>query len=113
MSEPSPLVPDLKEMMEEYAEMEEETVHATQAETEQKGEIAEARGETKQLVEDTRKRRGSEEARAERREEKACGLVSECPYFAYKDKLQHKGFIGERGFNKLISPFLEIVESKG
>ena len=101
MSEPSPLVPDLKEMMEEYAEMEEETVHATQAEIEQEGKIAEeARGETEQLVEDTRKRRGAEEARSERREEKACGLVSECAYFAYRDKLQHKGFIGERGFSK-------------
>ena len=27
--------------------------------------------------------------------------------------MQHRDFIGERGFSKLISPFLEIVESKG
>ena len=27
--------------------------------------------------------------------------------------MQHRDFIGERGFSKLISPFQEIVESKG
>ena len=27
--------------------------------------------------------------------------------------MQHRDFIGERGFNKLISPFQEIVESTG
>ena len=27
--------------------------------------------------------------------------------------MQDRDFIGKRGFNKLISPFLEIVESKG
>ena len=27
--------------------------------------------------------------------------------------MQHKDFISEKGFSKLISPFLEIVESKG
>ena len=25
----------------------------------------------------------------------------------------HKDFIGERGFNKLISPFRELIEKKG
>ena len=39
--------------------------------------------------------------------------LRECDYFSWRDKLQHKDFIGERGFNKLISPFLEIVESQG
>ena len=34
-------------------------------------------------------------------------------YIAWRDKLQHKYFIGERGFNKLVSPFRELVESKG
>ena len=65
-------------------------------------------------MDETRKRRrGYEEATAERIEEKASDLVSECAYFAWRDKLQHRDFIGERGFSKLISPFLEIVESKG
>ena len=26
--------------------------------------------------------------------------------------MQHKDFIGERGFSKLISPFLEIIENR-
>ena len=33
-------------------------------------------------------------------------------YIAWRDKLQHRYFIGERGFNKWVSPFQELVESK-
>ena len=82
MCEPSPLVPNLNEMMEEYAEMEEETVQVTQAETKQEGERAEeARAKTEQPVEETRKgMRRAKEARVERREEKVSDLVSKCAY---------------------------------
>ena len=34
-------------------------------------------------------------------------------YISWRDKLQHIDFIGERGFNKWLSPFQELVESKG
>ena len=34
-------------------------------------------------------------------------------YIAWRDKLQHRDFIGERGFKKWISPFQELIESKG
>ena len=34
-------------------------------------------------------------------------------FFAWRDKLQHQDLIGERGFNKWISPFQEIVEKRG
>ena len=34
-------------------------------------------------------------------------------YIAWIDKLHHRDFIGERGFNKWVSPFQELVESKG
>ena len=27
--------------------------------------------------------------------------------------MQHRDFIGERGFNRLISPFQEIIEKRG
>ena len=55
MYEPSPLVSNLNEMMEEHVEREEETVLATQAELEQEGERAKkARVETEQPVEDVR-----------------------------------------------------------
>ena len=40
-------------------------------------------------------------------------MVLECAYFTWRDKLQHRDFIGERGFSKLISLFQEIVKSKG
>ena len=69
MSEHSHLVPNQNEMMEEYAEREEETVQATQAKTKKEGERAEeARSEIEQAVEETRnRRRGVEEARAKLR----------------------------------------------
>ena len=63
MSEPSNLVPNLNEIMEEYTEREEETVQATQAKIEE--ERAEARAKPEQPVEETRKRkRGAEETGA-------------------------------------------------
>ena len=34
-------------------------------------------------------------------------------YIAWRDKLQNRDFIGERGFNKWVSPFRELIESKG
>ena len=55
MYEPSPLVSNLNEMMEEHVEREEETVQATQAELKQEGERAKkARVKTEQPVEDVR-----------------------------------------------------------
>ena len=106
MSEPSHFVPNLNGMMEEYAEREEEAVQATHAETGQEEERVDERAEIEQPVEETRKRRrGVEEAKVERKEEKASDLVLERAYFAWRDKLQHRDFIGERGSNKLISPF--------
>ena len=41
------------------------------------------------------------------------GSLIDMAYVAWRDKLQHKDFIGERGFSKWISPFKEIVKSKG
>ena len=63
-------------------------------------------------MEESRKRkRGNEEA--ESSEQKASDWVSDMEYIAWRNKLQHKDFIGERGFNKWVSPFQELVESKG
>ena len=114
MSKATNLIPNLNEIMEEYIEREEETVQVTQAETGQEEERAKVRAEPEQLTEESRKRKkGVEEARAERNGEKARDWVSEQAYVTWRDKLQHKDFIGERGFNKWISPFQEIIESKG
>ena len=57
--------------------------------------------------------KGAKEARAKGSDEKASDWVSELAYFAWIDKLQHIDFIGERGFSNWISPFQEVIESKG
>ena len=114
MSELSNLVPNLNEIMEEYVEGEQEEVQATQAEVEREEVRAEEREEPEQSADKTRKRkRGAEEANAERTEEKESDWVSEQAFVAWRDKLQHRDFIGDRGFNKLICPFQEVIESKG
>ena len=65
-------------------------------------------------MEESRKRkRGAKEVRVESSGEKASDWVSEQAYVDWRDKLQHRDFIGERGFNKWISPFKEIIASKG
>ena len=114
MSDPLNLIPNLNEIMEEYAEREEEAVQATQAETWKKEEKVESRAEVEQPTEETKKRkREAEEAGAGGREEKASDWVSELAYFAWRDKLQHRDFIGERGFSKWVSPFQEVIKKRG
>ena len=98
--------------MEEYDELENETVQATQALAGQGEERAEVNEELEQTMEESRKRkRGNEEV--ESSEQKASDWVSDMAYIAWIDKLHHRDFIGERGFNKWVSPFQELVESKG
>ena len=70
--------------------------------------------EPDQLVDKSRKRkREGEEERAGSTNEKQSDWVSKMAYEAWRDKLQSKDFNGERGFNKWVSPFQELVESKG
>ena len=65
MSEPTNPVPNLNKIMEEYTELENETVQATQAVAEQGEGRAEVNEELEQTVEESRKRkRGNEEAKA-------------------------------------------------
>ena len=112
MFEPTNLVPNLNEIMEEYAEWENETVQATQAVTEQCEERDEVNRVFEQTLEESRKRkRGNEEAKSS--EQKASEWVSNMAYIAWKEKLQYRNFIGERGFNKWVFPFQEMIESKG
>ena len=112
MSKPQNLVPNLNEIMEEYDGLENETVQATQVVTGQGEERAEVNDELEQTVEESRKRkRGIEEV--ESSEQKAGDWVFHMAHISWRDKLQHKDFIGERGFNKLVSPFQELVEIKG
>ena len=71
MSETTNLVPNLNEIMEEYAKGEEETVQVAQAETRRSEERAEVNREPKQTMEESRKwKRADEEARVESSGEK-------------------------------------------
>ena len=51
--------------------------------------------------------------KAESNEQKARDWVWEMAYIAWKDKLKYRDFIGGKGFNKWVSPFQELIESKG
>ena len=62
-------------------------------------------------MEEYRKRKRENEE-AKNSEQKAGEWVSDMPYIAWRDKLQHRDFIRERGFSKWISPFQELIESK-
>ena len=109
MSKLSNLVPNLNEMMEEYAEEEQESVQVTQTKTGQEEERFEERVEVEEPIEEFKKRKRG----AEQKEGKASDWVSEMAYFAWRDKLQQRDFIGKRGFSKWISPFQEVIEKRG
>ena len=112
MSEPITLIPNLNEIMEEYVELEDQTIQTTQTVAEQAKERVDEDKDPEQIVKDSRKRkRGNEET--EIGEQKASEWVSNMAYISWRDKLQHRDFIGERGFSKWISPFQELIESKG
>ena len=114
MFESSNLVPNLNEMIEAYAEVEEEVVQEKQSREMQEEEKAEARVEPEQPEEESRKmKRGAEEAEAEQRNERARILVSDKAFALMERSMKDMGFIVERGFNKLISPFSEMLKKRG
>ena len=97
MFELSNLIPNLNEMMEAYIVVEEEVVQENQLGEMQEEERAEARIELEKPKEESRKRK--------RGADKASALMEK----SQKDR----GFIVERGFNKPISPFSEMLEKRG
>ena len=107
--------------MEEYIGNEEEAtpelqIMVMQEEREEIEQPYEARKETEQLVEESRKRKkDTEDAKTEQEEEddEEDELISNAVYVVMKDTLQKKSFISDRGFNKLISPFREVIEKRG
>ena len=80
----------------------------------QEEERPEARIETEQPTEETRKRkRGAEEAETEQSNGKVRDFVSDKAFDLWEKNLKDRDFIVERGFNKLISPFIEMIEKRG
>ena len=103
MAEPSTLIPNISEIMEEY--------------TQPKGEVRQEPTRENlplepsevQPVSKQQRKRGKEKLQEEEKDE----FVSEEAYSIWKKYNAGKGFVGERGFSKLISPFKELIEQRG
>ena len=111
MAEPSTLIPNLNEIMEEHAQPEGEVhleptgeVHPETTEENRPSEQPKV-----QLVARQQKRKGKER----QQEEEEDDFVSEEAYSIWKKHYARKGFIGEKGFSQLISPFKELIEQRG
>ena len=111
MAEPSTLVPNLNEIMEEHAQIEEEVhlepteeVHREPTEENRPSEQPEVRPVARQHKRKEKKRR---------QEEKEDEFVSDEAYSIWKKHYAGKGFVGERGFSQFISPFKELIEQRG
>ena len=103
MAEPSTLIPNLSEIMEEYTQPEEEARLEPSGET-RPSELPEVQPGSEQQ-EEREKEKGEEE------EEDA--FVSKEGFSTWRKYYVGKGFIGERGFSKHISPFKELIEQRG
>ena len=111
MAEPSTLIPNLNEIMEEHAQPEEEVhlepteeVHREPTEENRPSEQPEVRPVARQ-----QKRKGKERRQEEREDE----FVSDEAYSIWKKHYAGKGFVRERGFSQHISPFKELIEQRG
>ena len=113
MFEPLHLILNLNEMMEAYVVVEKEVVQENQSREMQEEKRAEARGEPEQPKEESRKgKRGAKETETEQRNERVRILISDKASSLIEKILKDRGFIVERGFNKLLSPFFEILEKR-
>ena len=75
----------------------------------------EVQGEEQNLAQKGKKQKRIEQVRAEQTEESEDdkAFISDEAYSLWEKNLTEKGFIGERGFGKFISPFAEIIEKRG
>ena len=113
MSEPTNLVLNLNEIMDDYVGWENETVQATQAIIEQDEKRYEVNIMFEPIKEESRKRkRRTEETKTEQRIEKARNFISNKGVVLMEKCLKERGFIAERGFKNLISPIVEMLEKE-
>ena len=101
-------------MMEEYAASEEEVHRESQLETTPVVE-PERQGEEQIPAQRGKKPRRTEQSKVERAEdfEDDKSFNSDEAYSFWEKNLSDKGFIGESGFGKFISSFVEIIEKRG
>ena len=113
MSDLTPLIPNLHEVMGEYSELEKETEQASHTATK---EVEVRNGENEipqQTGEESRKRkRGADEAGEEQRKDIVENFISERAVALMEGSLKNKGFIEERGLKNIISHFAEMVEKR-
>ena len=99
--------------MEEYVEWENETVQATQAVTKKDEERDEVNRMFDPIEKESRKRkRRTEETETKQIAEKARNFVSDKAVVLMEKSLKERGFIAERGFKKLVSPLVEMLEKR-
>ena len=92
--------------MEEYTELENQTEQGFEATTRQVEKRDDDNEENHHIVDEPRKRkRGEDEARAR-------NLILEKAVALIEGSLKNRGFIAERGFKKIISPFAEVLEMR-
>ena len=103
MDESSTLIPNINEIMEEYTQPEGE-VHLETSRENRPSKQPEVQPVSKQQI-----KRGKE-TQQEGEEDK---FVSEEAFSIWKKYYACKGFVGERGFSKLIFPFKELMEQRG
>ena len=103
MAEPSTLIPNLNEIIEEYTQTEGEA-HLEPTMENRPSKQPEVPPVTKQ-----QRRKGKERQQEEEEDE----FVSEEAFSNWKKDYAGKGFVGERGFSQLISPFKELIEQRG
>ena len=106
MAEPSTLIPNLSEIMEEYAPPRGE-VHPEPTGEDRLSEQPEVQPVTRQ------QRKKVKEKQQEAEEEEEDEFVSDEAYSNWKKHYAGKGFVGERGFSQFISPFKELIEQRG
>ena len=120
MSEQQNLILNLNQMMEECVGISREETTPKLYTVAIQDERAKTRMKIEQQPEESRKRkRNAEESETEQREDVEVDdlvfddLVSETTHVVMEQTLLYKDFIGERGFNKIISPFREEIEKRG
>ena len=114
MSDLTTLIPNLHEVIGEYTKLENQIEQDSYVAT---GQVEDRDGENEkqqQTVEESRKRkRGADEVGAEQRKDKAKNFISEKATALMERSLKNRGFIAERGFKGVISPFAEMLEKRG
>ena len=107
------LIPNLNEIMKEYIELGNQTEKGSQAAVVQVEDREDENEKQQQKGEESRNiKKGADEARAEQMKERARNFISEKAAALMEGILKDIGFIAERGFKQVISPFTEMLEKR-